>query len=91
MSSIISVALHFKREPGSYFTCKENTPLASGLRSLARIAVKASISSTQTVRSNGGIKRTIWLFMVEVYPVRHSKQKIYFITGSFDFQNIAVF
>jgi hypothetical protein len=30
-----------------------------------------------------------WLFMVEVYPVRYSKQRIYFITGSFDFPNIA--
>ena len=81
MSSIISVALHFKREAGSYFTCKENTPHAPGLRSFARIAVGTSISSTPTVRSNGGIKRTIWLFIVEVYPVRYSKQRIYFITG----------
>ena len=92
MSSIISVALHFKREAGSYFTCKENTPHAPGLRSLARIAVETSIQFytdfSPTVRSNG-IKRTIWLFIVEVYPVRYSKQRIYFITGSFDFQNIA--
>ena len=78
MSSIIIVALHFKREAGSYFTCKENTPHAPGLRSLARIAVETSISSTPTVRSNG-IKRTIWLFIVEVYPVRYSKQRIYSI------------
>ena len=88
MSSIISVALHFKREAGSYFTCKENTPHAPGLRSLARIAVETYISSTQTDRSNS-IKRTIWFFIVEVYPVRYSKQKIYFITGSFDFPSIA--
>jgi hypothetical protein len=33
-------------------------------------------------------KRTIWLFIVEVYPVWYSKQRIYFITGSFDFPNI---
>jgi hypothetical protein len=90
MSSIISVALHFKREAGSYFTCKENTPHVPGLRSLACIAVETSISSTPTVRSNSGIKRTIWLFIVEVYPVRYLKQRIYFITGSFDFPNIVV-
>jgi hypothetical protein len=59
---------------------KHSDPHAPGLRSLARIAVEASISSTQAVRSSGGIKRTICLFMVEVHPVRHSKQKIYFIT-----------
>jgi hypothetical protein len=38
------------------------------------------------------IKRTIWLFIIEVYPVpavRYSKQRIYFITGSSDFPNIA--
>jgi hypothetical protein len=45
-------------EAGSYFTCKENTPHAPGLRSWARIAVETYISSTQTDRSNG-IKRTI--------------------------------
>ena len=86
MSSIISVAVHFKREAGLYFTCKENTRHAPGLQSLARIAVETSISSTPAAPSNG-IKRTIWLF--EVYPVRYSKQRIYFITGSFDFPNIA--
>jgi hypothetical protein len=63
-------------------------PHAPGLRSLARIAVETYISSTQTDRSNG-IKRTIWFFIVEVYPVRYSKQNIYFITGSFDFPSIA--
>jgi hypothetical protein len=35
------------------------------------------------------IKRTIWLFIVDVYPVRYSKQNSYFVTGSFDFPNIA--
>ena len=35
------------------------------------------------------IKRTIWMFIVEVYPVRYSKQNSYFVTGSFDFPNIA--
>ena len=75
MSSVISVAVHFKREAGSYFTCKENTRHAPGLQSLARIAVETSISYTPAARSNG-IKRTIWLFIVEVYPVRYSKQGI---------------
>jgi hypothetical protein len=50
------------------------------LRSWARIAVETYMSSTPTDRSND-TKWTIWLFMVEVYPVRYSKQKIYFIKG----------
>jgi hypothetical protein len=35
MSSVISVAVHFKREAGSYFTCKENTRHAPGSLSSA--------------------------------------------------------
>jgi hypothetical protein len=64
LPSILNVNNNFKREAGSYFTSKENTPHAPGLQSLARIAVETSISSTPTIRSNGGIKRTIWLFIV---------------------------
>jgi hypothetical protein len=92
MSSIISVAVRTFQARSwiiFHFHGKDSTH-APGLRSWARMHRRRNIYVFYT---DWSIKRyqmnDIWLFIVKVYPVRCSKQKIYFITGSFDFSNIA--